>query len=89
MQALGMSAGPVLARSIVRDLYSWDNAARTLALMSIVLGIAPILGPLLGKDHVVKDLLDAVLSQAVQVLRHLDQKRVRLLPEPGRRQGGA
>lgn len=48
MQALGMSAGPVLARSIVRDLYSWDNAARTLALMSIVLGVAPILGPLLG-----------------------------------------
>ena len=48
VQALGMSAGPVLARSIVRDLYAWDDAARTLALMSIVLGVAPILGPLAG-----------------------------------------
>lgn len=48
VQALGMSAGPVLARSIVRDLYSWDSAARTLALMSIVLGVAPIVGPLAG-----------------------------------------
>ncbi|OGA20337.1 MAG: hypothetical protein A3G25_02805 [Betaproteobacteria bacterium RIFCSPLOWO2_12_FULL_63_13] len=47
-QALGMSAGPVLARSIVRDLYSWDEAARTLSLMAIVLGLAPILGPPAG-----------------------------------------
>ena len=48
LQALGMASGPVLARSIVRDLYAWDDAARTLALMSIVLGVAPILGPLAG-----------------------------------------
>lgn len=48
IQALGMSAGPVLARSIVRDLYSWDEAARTMALMAIVLGVAPIIGPPAG-----------------------------------------
>jgi len=48
IQAIGMSAGPVLARSIVRDLYSWNDAARTMALMAIVLGIAPILGPPAG-----------------------------------------
>src|SRR3989304_10271082 len=48
IQALGMASGPVLARSIVRDLYAWDAAARTLALMSIVLGVAPILAPPAG-----------------------------------------
>jgi DHA1 family bicyclomycin/chloramphenicol resistance-like MFS transporter len=46
LQGLGVSAAPVLARSIVRDLYVWDEAARTLALMGIVLGLSPILAPL-------------------------------------------
>lgn len=45
VQGLGVSAAPVLARSIVRDLYAWDEAARTLALMGIVLGLSPILAP--------------------------------------------
>ncbi|MBI4290664.1 MAG: multidrug effflux MFS transporter [Betaproteobacteria bacterium] len=45
VQGLGVSAAPVLARSIVRDLYAWDEAARALALMGIVLGLSPILAP--------------------------------------------
>lgn len=46
VQGLGVSAAPVLARSIVRDLYAWNEAARVLALMGIVLGLSPILAPL-------------------------------------------
>ena len=48
VQGLGASAAPVLARSIVRDLYAWNEAARILALMGIVLGLSPILAPLLS-----------------------------------------
>lgn len=46
VQGLGVSAASVLARAIVRDLYAWNEAARTLALMGIVLGLSPILAPL-------------------------------------------
>jgi DHA1 family bicyclomycin/chloramphenicol resistance-like MFS transporter len=47
-QGLGMSSGPVIARSIVRDLHSHEQAARLLAHMTIVLTVAPIAGPLVG-----------------------------------------
>ena len=48
LQGLGMSIGPVVARSIVRDLYSHEHAARMLARMTIVFSIAPIASPLIG-----------------------------------------
>ena len=48
LQALGGAAGPVLARAIVRDLYDRDRAARVLSIMVLIMGIAPLLAPLLG-----------------------------------------
>jgi DHA1 family bicyclomycin/chloramphenicol resistance-like MFS transporter len=47
-QAFGASAGPVLARAMVRDLYARNQAARMLSILILVMGIAPLLGPILG-----------------------------------------
>lgn len=48
VQGLGMSSGPVLARTIVRDMYSHEQAARMLAQVLVVFSIVPIAAPLLG-----------------------------------------
>jgi DHA1 family bicyclomycin/chloramphenicol resistance-like MFS transporter len=48
LQGLGAGAGPLVARAIVRDLYEGDRAARMLSLMMLVIGAAPLLGPLIG-----------------------------------------
>jgi MFS transporter, DHA1 family, multidrug resistance protein len=48
VQGLGMSSGPVIARTIVRDLHSHEQAARMLARMMVVFGIVPIAAPLMG-----------------------------------------
>ena len=47
-QGLGMSSGPVVARSIVRDLYAREQAAQLLARMMAVFGIIPVAAPLIG-----------------------------------------
>ena len=48
LQALGGAAGVVLARAIVRDLFEGIEAARALAFVMLVTGIAPLLAPLIG-----------------------------------------
>ena len=48
VQALGASAGPVLARAIVRDLYARERSAQMLSTLMLVMGVAPLLGPILG-----------------------------------------
>ena len=48
VQGLGMSCGPVVARSVVRDLYSHEQAARLLSSMTIVFSVVPIAAPLAG-----------------------------------------
>ncbi len=48
LQALGMAPAAVVPRAVVRDLYSGDRAAHMLSLMAVVLGIAPIVAPILG-----------------------------------------
>lgn len=48
MQALGAAAGPVIARAIVRDLYTGQDIARVLSFMMLVMGAVPILAPLAG-----------------------------------------
>ncbi|HEY6822681.1 MAG TPA: MFS transporter, partial [Burkholderiales bacterium] len=45
---LGMSSGPVIARAIVRDLHTHENAARLMARMVVVFSVVPIAAPLLG-----------------------------------------
>lgn len=47
-QALGGAAASVLARTIVRDLFALNDAARTLSLMHLVTMIATLVAPLAG-----------------------------------------
>ncbi len=47
-QGVGMSSGPVIARSIVRDLYAREQAAHLLARMMAVFGVIPVAAPLIG-----------------------------------------
>ncbi len=48
LQALGGSGGIVLARAIVRDLYSGARAGRELSLIGSVMALAPVFAPLIG-----------------------------------------
>jgi MFS transporter, DHA1 family, multidrug resistance protein len=48
LQALGGSGGIVLARAVVRDLYSGARAGRELSLIGAVMALAPVLAPLIG-----------------------------------------
>lgn len=48
VQALGACVGPVLSRAMVRDLYGREDAARMLSTLILIMGVAPLLGPLLG-----------------------------------------
>src|SRR5436190_4760349 len=45
VQAVGASAGVVLGRAMVRDLYEGDRAAKMLSTLMMVMAIAPLLGP--------------------------------------------
>ena len=48
VQALAVATMAVVPRAVVRDLYAGDRAAHMLSLMGVVLGIAPIVAPILG-----------------------------------------
>jgi DHA1 family bicyclomycin/chloramphenicol resistance-like MFS transporter len=48
LQALGGCGGAVLARAIVRDLYSGARAGRELSLIGAVMALAPVLAPIAG-----------------------------------------
>lgn len=48
LQGLGACAGMTIPSAVVRDLRSGEEAARLFALMILVLGVSPILAPLLG-----------------------------------------
>jgi DHA1 family bicyclomycin/chloramphenicol resistance-like MFS transporter len=48
VQAIGMAVVAVVPRAIVRDLHSGDRAAKMLSAMAMVLGVAPIVAPVLG-----------------------------------------
>lgn len=47
-QAMGACTGPMLARAMIRDLFSRTRAAQMLSTLIIVMAIAPIAGPLMG-----------------------------------------
>ncbi len=55
VQAAGGAAGLVLARAIARDLYGPVQAARLIAQLTMVMVVAPMLGPVVG--GVIIDLL--------------------------------
>lgn len=48
IQAFGACTGPMLARAMIRDLFSRIRAAQMLSTLMIIMAIAPIIGPLLG-----------------------------------------
>jgi MFS transporter, DHA1 family, multidrug resistance protein len=48
LQALGGCAGPVIARAIVRDRCNARESARAFSMLTLVMGLAPILAPVLG-----------------------------------------
>src|ERR1700728_5296119 len=48
LQAIGGSGSIVLARAMVRDLYSGVRAGRELSLMGAISGFAPIAAPMIG-----------------------------------------
>ena len=47
-QAIGGGAASILARTVVRDLFTAQEAARVLSLMMVLTTLAPILAPLAG-----------------------------------------
>jgi DHA1 family bicyclomycin/chloramphenicol resistance-like MFS transporter len=48
LQALGASAGSVVSRAIVRDLFDREHAASMIGLVATVMVVMPLFGPLLG-----------------------------------------
>jgi MFS transporter, DHA1 family, multidrug resistance protein len=50
VQALGACANVVLARAMVRDLYSGHQAARMMSTLITVMAVAPLLGPSIGGE---------------------------------------
>lgn len=48
LQALGACAGMVVSRAVLRDLYAPRDMARALSLIMLVMGIAPIIAPMVG-----------------------------------------
>ncbi|MFJ3054445.1 multidrug effflux MFS transporter [Herbaspirillum sp. NPDC087042] len=48
LQAAGACASVVLARAMVRDLYSGSQAAKTMSSLMTVMAIAPLIGPSVG-----------------------------------------
>jgi len=48
LQALGGAAGVVIPRAVIRDHYETQDAARAMSLLMLIMGLAPILAPLVG-----------------------------------------
>ncbi|MGH6882714.1 Bcr/CflA family multidrug efflux MFS transporter [Hypericibacter sp.] len=48
LQAIGACSGAVVARAMVRDLFEPQETARIYSALMLVMGVAPILAPLLG-----------------------------------------
>jgi len=48
VQAVGACVGPVLSRAMVLDLYGRERSARVLSTLILIMGVAPLVGPLMG-----------------------------------------
>ncbi|MEX0374872.1 Bcr/CflA family multidrug efflux MFS transporter [Spiribacter pallidus] len=47
-QGFGAAAGPVIARAVVRDIYTGRRAARVMSFVILVMTMAPLIAPVLG-----------------------------------------
>lgn len=48
VQAIGGAAGAVIPRAVIRDHYEAQDAARAMSMLLLIMGLAPILAPLIG-----------------------------------------
>jgi DHA1 family bicyclomycin/chloramphenicol resistance-like MFS transporter len=89
VQALGSSGAIVLARAIVRDLYSGARAGRELSLMGAIMALAPVGAPMIGgvlqsafgwRSHFVLQIAIGLIA-AVVVWRKLPETL--RMPTPG------
>ena len=48
LQALGGCAGMVISRAMVRDLFNHKDSAKVFSMLMLIMGLAPILAPLVG-----------------------------------------
>ena len=48
VQGFGICAGTAVSRAMIRDLYTGHQAARLLAFSYLIIGISPVLAPLMG-----------------------------------------
>ncbi len=48
LQGIGASAGPVMSRAMVRDLYGRDQSARMYSILMLLMGAAPMAAPVIG-----------------------------------------
>jgi MFS transporter, DHA1 family, multidrug resistance protein len=48
LQALGACSGQVIARAVVRDVFEPRESAKVFSLLLLVMGVSPILAPLIG-----------------------------------------
>ena len=92
LQAAGASAGYVLARVVVQDVYGEARSARVLAYVTAAMTLAPLCGPLVG-GHLIEGvgwravfLVTAVLAAALLLLVGLRLPETR--PAPGSRPAG-
>lgn len=53
VQALGGCAGMMISRSVVRDLFDAHESARMYSFLTLVMGVAPILAPVIGAQLLV------------------------------------
>lgn len=53
LQALGACGGPVLGRTMVRDIHGPVNAAKVLSMMGSIMALAPAIAPVIGGYMVV------------------------------------
>ncbi len=48
LQALGACGGPVLGRTMIRDIYGPTQSARVLSMMGTIMALAPAIAPIIG-----------------------------------------
>lgn len=92
LQGLSASAGVVISRAIVRDLYSGREAARFLSRMVMIYGVAPMLAPVVGGGVLVvtdwRGIFWLLALLAVALLALTARKLPETLPPERRMVGG-
>ena len=85
-QAMGGAAGMVISRAVVRDHYDTQEAARALSMLMLIMGVAPILAPLIGGQILIfagwRGIFIAITLAAIVLLFTLNRVMVEsLTPE--------